>query len=55
MLRRIAEARKGNYSYKSAPRERVRLRTLCPKACLYVRPDNFIKDFNVTIDITTML
>ena len=28
MLRRIAEARKGSYSYESAPRERVRKRTL---------------------------
>ena len=29
-LRRIAEARKGRYSYESAPRERVRKRTLGP-------------------------
>ena len=28
MLRRITEARKGNYSYESAPRERVRKRTI---------------------------
>ena len=37
-LRGIAEARKGSYSYESAPRERVRERTLC----LVVDSDYFV-------------
>ena len=32
-LCQIAEARKGSYSYESAPRERVRERTLCSNHC----------------------
>ena len=47
LRRKSTEARKGSYSYESAPRERVRKRTLC-----YIFGNKWLTDRNGNDNIT---